>query len=39
MPDKNTGTIIYDDKIGNNPRDRMEKNRGLFFSRTENLMA
>ena len=36
MPDKNTGTIIYDDKLGNNPREiEWKKNRGLFFSRTE----
>ena len=35
-PEKNTGTIIYDDKKGKNPNEiEWKKNRSLFFSRTE----
>ena len=37
-PQNNTGTIIYDDKKGNNPKEiEWKKNRGLFFSRTEKI--
>ena len=32
MPDKNTGTIIYDDKLGNNPREIEWKKNGVYFS-------
>ena len=40
MPDKNTGTIIYDDKIGNNPREIEWKKIGVyFFLEQKNLMA
>ncbi len=35
-PDKNTGTIIYKNKNGENPNEiEWKKNRALFFSRTE----
>ena len=35
-PEKNTGTIIYDNKKGKNPNEiKWKKNRALFFSRTE----
>ena len=35
-PEKNTGTIIYEDKKGKNPNEiEWKKNRSLFFSRTE----
>ena len=35
-PEKNAGTIIYDNKKGKNPNEiKWKKNRALFFSRTE----
>lgn len=35
-PEKNTGTIIYENKEGKNPNEiEWKKNRSLFFSRTE----
>lgn len=35
-PEKNTGTIIYDDEKGTNPNEiEWKQNRALFFSRTE----
>jgi hypothetical protein len=36
QPEKNTGTIIYENKNGKNPDEiTWKKNRALFFSRTE----
>ena len=36
QPEKNTGTIIYEDKNGKSPDEiTWKKNRALFFSRTE----
>jgi len=36
-PQKNSGTILYDNKFGKNPfQIEWKQNRGFFFSRTEN---